>query len=539
MPRRRLLAGGVQATGLTMLGASAMAALGAAPEFGAEFAGSPAALVAAETDWISVRDYGAVGDGVVDDTAAIQAAVAAAAEGGVVSFGAGRTYRITGPLDLPIGRVGYHGSGVTLDCSAVPDSAGHAIRFIPSPTDIMTYTYRCEGLRILGPASQTRQLDGVIIGRPEGMTSGNVAGCSFHNVVVRGFRDNWTLADQSWLCGFYHCVSSHAWRRGYNVVAVTNAGENYHWHGGVIYDCRNASGTAVGLYTSVEGNSDIHFFGVSFDYNDLHVHVQSGQVTLTGCHLEDASTSLMALVASTGGFEPAKLDLLSCVLSGTETIPGGRGSFVSVSGDRSVLRISGGSWSRYDRANSELVTVPASAGSPLVSVERVDPVIRGNAAPRISGYTSLLHNGGFESGVTGWRLPAGSPATGRNTLDTGTARSGTASLKITNTGTGNYGLYRDVPCQPGQRLFVRGYLLTADMTGGAAGLRLEWLDLADVSVATARTVGESNLTASTGAWTQRANAYAAPAGAAVARIWAWSAALNGAVWFDDIEAWLI
>ncbi|AWN05305.1 minor tail protein [Streptomyces phage Ibantik] len=55
-------------------------------------------------DWLSVKSasYGAIGDGVQDDTAAIQNAIDAAGYGGVVYFPKG-VYKVSQPLDLPRG----------------------------------------------------------------------------------------------------------------------------------------------------------------------------------------------------------------------------------------------------------------------------------------------------------------------------------------------------------------------------------------------------------------------------------------------------
>jgi polygalacturonase len=54
----------------------------------------------AKLGWVNVKDYGAVGDGIVNDQAAFQAAVDAMKDGGVVYIPPG-TYRMLGlPYDL-------------------------------------------------------------------------------------------------------------------------------------------------------------------------------------------------------------------------------------------------------------------------------------------------------------------------------------------------------------------------------------------------------------------------------------------------------
>ena len=61
-------------------------------------------------EFISVKDFGAAGDGVTDDTAAIQAACNAAAEG-TLYFPAG-TYRVTGTINLTGLRLRMRGAGI-------------------------------------------------------------------------------------------------------------------------------------------------------------------------------------------------------------------------------------------------------------------------------------------------------------------------------------------------------------------------------------------------------------------------------------------
>jgi len=54
---------------------------------------------------VSAKDFGAVGDGVADDTAAIQAAIDAAAAAGPVLHVPAGTYRLTSPVEVPAGGV--------------------------------------------------------------------------------------------------------------------------------------------------------------------------------------------------------------------------------------------------------------------------------------------------------------------------------------------------------------------------------------------------------------------------------------------------
>ncbi|MEU2740212.1 glycosyl hydrolase family 28-related protein [Streptomyces sp. NPDC007095] len=63
-------------------------------------AGSSGAAAGSVRDWLNVRDFGAKGDNVTDDTAAIQAALAAAPMGGIVYLPAG-AYRTSAPLTIP------------------------------------------------------------------------------------------------------------------------------------------------------------------------------------------------------------------------------------------------------------------------------------------------------------------------------------------------------------------------------------------------------------------------------------------------------
>jgi len=86
---------------------------------------------------VSVKDFGAVGDGVADDTAALQAAVdAVSALGGAVNFPAG-TYNITAPLKVSSGvaLVGQDASACVISKSTNTVSTGSNLARAGTVTD--------------------------------------------------------------------------------------------------------------------------------------------------------------------------------------------------------------------------------------------------------------------------------------------------------------------------------------------------------------------------------------------------------------------
>lgn len=124
---------------------------------------------------VSVISFGAVGDGVTDDTTAIQAALTALSPGTALYFPAGSAFKVTSQLTISnksnFSLVG-NGAIINFDSTVVPVSHNIAALQITGCTN-----FKINGIRFI-QVNQTQQYNGLNI---TSGTNGVVSECSFYN----------------------------------------------------------------------------------------------------------------------------------------------------------------------------------------------------------------------------------------------------------------------------------------------------------------------------------------------------------------------
>ena len=240
---------------------------------------------------VNVIAYGAVGDGVTDDTAAIQAAhdaIVATGAKGQLSIPAGR-YKCTSQLTFNVGYVNVEGDNAILDFrTAIQASDFVAVHVIGAGFHFGTPWFQGDayirGLRIEGPSKDYDHGTGLLFYST--VSTMSPAHLAVEDTIVIGFKHGVRLGSNAYLLNFYHtqltdnATGFYAPTTNIDGSLVTNAGENISYFGGSIFAC------GIGFYNS-QGGADFNFVGTSFDFNgSTSVVLTNGQASFSGCHFE-------------------------------------------------------------------------------------------------------------------------------------------------------------------------------------------------------------------------------------------------------------
>ncbi|MFJ4517448.1 glycosyl hydrolase family 28-related protein [Streptomyces sp. NPDC088816] len=224
--------------------------------------------------WLNVKNYGAAGNGVANDTAAIQAAIneANAAGGGVVYIPRG-TYKLTDALTLK-SNVWLQGDGIAATVLAQTATNKHGIK--GSNLELVGI----ESLSVKGPGSGTGQgihLDGTAVIYSFYVT--------MRNVMVKQFGDTGIFIDDPVTTDLYNVTSKENGGQGFYVTCsdLGTAGTSTSF---VSCYAHNNAGNGFRMYNVVYST----FTGCASDKNINGYKLESCEtITLTGCGAEQNS----------------------------------------------------------------------------------------------------------------------------------------------------------------------------------------------------------------------------------------------------------
>lgn len=203
-----------------------------------------------DNGFFNVRNYGAVGNGVADDTTAIQAAITAAAvNGGTVYFPRG-TYLTAQTINLSGKKAHLLGDGINQSKIKASATLSYLLAAAEDSTTYSFNEFSVEGIQFDGDNKVTT---GFNLAHRHYCTFKD---CAFFNNITYAH-----IAANSWLNNYYNCVF------GASPNGVALLGSN---HRNAFYSCSwiGNSQLCLSIADGVDGNSAITFTNCDFEFQN-------------------------------------------------------------------------------------------------------------------------------------------------------------------------------------------------------------------------------------------------------------------------------
>ena len=353
-------------------------------------------------EWMSVRDFGAVGDGVADDTAAIQAAISATkSKGGGTVFIPSGEYYLSSTLYVDQGYTSIVGDpGSFIRTAGLPDNTPAIVIGSSSRGPGQSNQSRIEGLIIVGRTTNARAA--IEIG-----TITNVGGLdkdvqTVGTTVERvGFQTCGLciqVVTQSFDPRFVSLEFEACARCFYITSGGVNYGENIVFDKCFAHNCGNVIEQDLSA-------SQINLSQCVFDYCDAPIKSTRGWVVANNCYLESNKDSNYYIDASGGVIS---LHNLILAVTGAKTQPIFYSSTAPTSGfskaenSRQGISIIGGVI-----YSSGSLDAPLCGGPGGFWIDRVNfggLIFSGTSKNKISEFLNQIQDPSFSSGIGQWSV---------------------------------------------------------------------------------------------------------------------------------------
>lgn len=495
---------------------------------------------------VNATDYGAIGNGISDDTAAIQRAINAIAnarKGDALELPPG-TYRITSSLTIDSSYVSIVSRGATIDASAITSGAALRVTGTVNPPYKQSTTV-LEGFKLVGN-SQNGSVTGIRFHTDGGNGQGS-SHITVRNVNISNFGIGLDYGDRAYAINHYGidvyscgiCIN-----QGGNII---DGGEKFNFNGCAFFNS--------GLAVKVMGDAaNFTFTSCSFDYNARQFDVFQTRVFLNNCHIEASDYNEAPIKIASDAY----MDIQGTWLLLTAGLPHKLPYFVNLIDSNSACHIS-----NCFANNLKTSTEYWATGKGQFMLDHIHSYEITQNPLLNSVANNLMADGGFERTtivdnifITADTSPITNRYTGSNlTLSTSTAtrRSGTRSLSATKALGANTAaaFVIAVPISIPQSVVNGSIWFNKSGTGGSGSITIEngWATLSSNSSSVPTILNQQvrgslsyNLTSSASGWIQhndgepfvRSPAWATHYFIRVTMT-AWNSGGNNTIYFDDVE----
>lgn len=229
----------------------------------------------------NVKDYGAKGDGVTDDSSAVQALnnlIVSSAYPGTIFFPSG-TYKFTSGINIDMSYCSVLSANAKLDFSSLTSGSaitlGGNINNTYFGNPYLNADKYLANFTLIGPA-YTTNVKGL---RFYSATEPGPSHTKTYNVNIQGFQTAISIEDNAYILNFYGTevfVSSVC----VNVANATNSGEKIYFNGGAFYNSETG-------FKLDNGNATLYIEGVSVDgMSGTYYLVNAGDIHISKTHNE-------------------------------------------------------------------------------------------------------------------------------------------------------------------------------------------------------------------------------------------------------------